>query len=99
MTSELPRAASSDPDDPRYAAWAAIRHARINVWLDGEPQFVVSTYDIDEGFVVRAVLTADGLAQIDPNDPELIWFERVEGVVTVAFGLQVGLPLDHAPID
>lgn len=85
---ELPRAASTDRDDRRYNPSVGHPGLLINVWLDGVLQVDVDTYDMDEGFIMRAVLHEDGGIQAEPGRPGHILRERADGVVTVALVAQ-----------
>lgn len=70
-------------DDPRFDP--NVGGARgVLVWLDGVEQKQVETYDMDEGFVIRAALTDAGDLQLTPARDEILR-ERVAGVVTVAW--------------
>lgn len=76
---------SSYKDDPGYRRWYEAMGAgkTVHVFLNGEEVQKCTLADDGEGFVQRCVLDAEGNAQIDPNDPERIWEERVEGDVRI----------------
>lgn len=77
---DLPRAGSTNPSDPRYNPRLG-GLIPIKVWLGGIEQKHVETYDIDEGFIVRAVPDEAGNLRVDGDE---FMRERVLGVVTVA---------------
>ncbi|MDF1599722.1 hypothetical protein PZ895_08020 [Mesorhizobium sp. YIM 152430] len=76
---------SSNPDDPGYRQFmVAIENGKaVHPFLDGVEVKGCTTADEEKGFVIRCVLDSDGKAQIDPNDPERVWEERVEGRVEI----------------
>lgn len=76
---------SSYESDPGFGQYLVAREngKTVKVYLDGEEVHGCTVADDDAGFVKRAVLNAEGHAQIDPNDPEQFWEERVEGHVRI----------------
>ena len=78
---------SSDKADPGYPSFARAQARRqtVRIFLDGVEQAKCLMADTELGLVERPVLGPDGKIQIDPNDPESIWIERVEGDVRVEF--------------
>lgn len=53
--------------------------APVHIWLDGVEQAMVCEANIDEGWIIRCVLDADG--HITARD-DVIVTEKVYGVVT-----------------
>lgn len=76
---------SSDSGDPGYQDFMAeVRQGILHkILLNGEEQKCVFVADENEGFIERAVLDADGMMQIDPNNQEEVWRERAEGNVKI----------------
>lgn len=55
---------------------------RYDVWLDGILHVgIVEEADTDEGWLIRAVLDSKGNVQVDPDNPDKIWTEKVYGRV------------------
>lgn len=60
-----------------------MRGKQVDVFLDGEKQKSVLEADEEGRFIIRCVLDAQGLVQVDPNKPDEIWRETVHGVVRI----------------
>jgi hypothetical protein len=75
-------------DDPGYHQFMVAREngKTVRVYLNGDEVQKCTVADEESGFVKRCVLDTDGKFQIDPNDPEAIWEERVEGDVRIVIG-------------
>jgi len=74
----IPRAHSVDAADPVYQALVG----RIDIMLDGKLQQHVTAYDMDAGYVVRAVLDDEGRMQANAERDALL-VEQVTGRVEV----------------
>ncbi|MDN4632303.1 hypothetical protein QCD71_12315 [Sphingomonas sp. PsM26] len=81
-----PRAASVDLDDPRFDP--DVQRPDLLIFLDGVQQYNVTTYDMDDGFIVRVKVDAAGRFQLNEAGDEVAT-ERVEGVVTAIFGVSM----------
>jgi len=79
----IPRAMSVDPTDPRYRVEAINFGPLLTIWLDGVEQRNVTTYDQDEGSIIRHVTDARGRPQLNPNAPGELWTETIHGAVEV----------------
>lgn len=76
---------SSNEGDAGYADWFA-EHSEGKVhriFLDGVEQRQVSMADEDLGVVDRCVLDDQGRVQINPDQPDEVWIERVSGTVEI----------------
>lgn len=82
---EYPMRISSDRGDPGYRQFMVAREngKTVRVYLDGVEVQKCIAADDEAGWVRRYVLDVNGKIQPDPNDPEVIWEERVEGDVRI----------------
>lgn len=56
---------------------------RARIYLDGKLIEKVRTADEEQGFVVRCVLDENGRVQVNPNNRDEIWVERLDGRVQI----------------
>lgn len=80
----LPRALSVDREDQRWRDDAMAIARCLVVQVNGVEQSQVVTYDMDEGFILRAKTDATGALVTDRNRGEVV-MERLTGAITLGY--------------
>lgn len=76
---------SADRTDAGYSMFCAVlaEGKKVYVFLNEKEQQECITADDEAGFVLRLKLDNEGNPQVDPNDSNRVWSEKVLGDVRI----------------